>query len=508
MRFSALIRSHKHLREILGLRGQHLLLGPFRGALVYICKQRLDIVVNTTTWDGVPVAAGEPPYRVEFLSDRIFGQDKVTPINEGYGGDREANRDKLMEIENARGKKVLRCVRRVSGLLMQVAIFELNAEGGGEREKELTQKEAGTGAGVGTEVLLLEDLGDKDLGDKGRGEGAGGAGVGGAGGAGGIRRGPETEAEEAAALAQAPAQAERGLTAPLPSVDRRGYPEDRDVLTTLQLHPPPHLRIVGYDPRSKRKSVIEVPPEAVTEIAGGAFSPYLQPTRRQALAHIIADALVLIFPTGKPFELLLPWSESQEPVSTATVDVKETKISERSSAERVIKRPGRIFRTAMRISRQELLVSLYAHVISAVADRADNHSNRQLIFNFYSPSASEACEVVVKESEAVRRIGQPVMGVEGAERAKAIRRLCRFFAAELLEDITEANKQSLLVVLLPPPLVGSMDAEPPGAELVDGVRPVGIPFVFWPSDTCGGALYRSTCELMCRDPDPEREEGE
>ena len=282
---------------------------------------------------------------------------------------------------------------------------------------------------------------------------------------------------------------------------RRGFVEQRLKTTVLERYPPPAFRIVGYDPKSKRKVTLGVEPQAIIEVAGGVFSPYLDPERRKDLARVVCDALVLIFPSGKPFELLVPWSGAKKEISTAVVSKSENKISDRSGAERVLKRPGRLFRSALRISKYELLVSMYSHTVSQAADTAQNTDNRQLNINFHSPAVSEAAEVVVKETEQIERLGRPILHFgEGAQRSVAIRRLCKYFRAEIIEDIMDPNKKTLVVVLLPPDKGFITDyqqvaASDPGEE----IRPVGIPGVFFPLDTCGKALHRQGMSLPNRE---------
>mgnify|MGYP003709500145 CR=1 FL=1 len=89
---------------------------------------------------------------------------------------------------------------------------------------------------------------------------------------------------------------------------------------------------------------------------------------------------------------------------------------------------------------------------------------------------------------------------EGAQRSVAIRRLCKYFRAEIIEDIMDPNKKTLVVVLLPPDKGFITDyqqvaASDPGEE----IRPVGIPGVFFPLDTCGKALHRQGMSLPNRE---------
>ena len=54
----------------------------------------------------------------------VYSEDKITPINVGGDEDKAANKNKLIEAEKRRGKKISRLVRRVNGILMQLTTFE------------------------------------------------------------------------------------------------------------------------------------------------------------------------------------------------------------------------------------------------------------------------------------------------------------------------------------------------------------------------------------------------
>ncbi len=285
---------------------------------------------------------------------------------------------------------------------------------------------------------------------------------------------------------------------------------------------------------------LAVEPAAVIEVCGGEFSPYLDPYRRVELARIVCDTLVLVFPSGRPFEVIVPWSGAKQSISTAEVSKTDTKISTRSSADRVVQRKGKLFRSILRISKNDLLVSVYSHTLSAVSD---DPNSRALIFNFYSPAVSQSTEVLVTEPEQVERVGKPVLQVsEGIMRAAVvsavlavvdlsciaiyvvlrqslsliqkfltgllifvvdslqIRRLCRFFAAQIVVDVLDPTLKTLEVDLLGPGKDYVTDyqmvqPELPGSE----GRPVGVPGVFFPLDTCGRPLDRRGIMLKNRD---------
>lgn len=97
--FEGLIRSRKHLKEILGRHGKDLAdHNKLRETLLFICRYRLDVVVNKLSWDGVENPSDAPAYRIEFQSDRMYSEDKVTPINAGTEDDEAANKIKFMSV--------------------------------------------------------------------------------------------------------------------------------------------------------------------------------------------------------------------------------------------------------------------------------------------------------------------------------------------------------------------------------------------------------------------------
>jgi hypothetical protein len=353
--------------------------------------------------------------------------------------------------ENARGKKVVRLVKRVSGLLMQLTVFEL--------------PQAVAEASLATNPMP----------------------------------GVEFTADAQAVVDQSQLLIQSELT----QGTAIGFAEDRTNLQVLKRYFPPAFRVVGYDPKSKRKVILGVEPLAVVEVSGGIFSPYLHPERRRELAKVVCDALILTFPSGRPFELMIPWSGSQQAASTAEVDRNAKKLSTRSGAERVNKRSGRLFRAAIRVSKFELIVSLFQLTTEATGAT-------QLIFNFYSPAVSGAVEVTVDESQQLERIGKTILGfVEGSIRTAAIRRFCGFFSAEIIVDILDPTQKTLHVVLLPPRKdfisnYKEIGVPSPG----DDVRPVGHPTLYFPLDQCGRPLYRRGMTLLNRDQQggcPEKE---
>jgi hypothetical protein len=315
---------------------------------------------------------------------------------------------------------------------------------------------------------------------------------------------PKATAEATLAGYVAPDPALIGIDMAVPALaktvqNENGFAEVRTILVTLKQHSPPAFRMVGYDPRSKRKVILFIEPQAVLEVAGGVFSPYLDPERRKELAKVVCDSLMLYFPPNLPFELTIPWSGAKQALSTAVVGL-DKQITNRSSADRVMQRKGRIFRSVLRISKYDLVVSIFLHETDATQLHTQG---AQLIFNFYSPSVSEAAEVVIDQTQQLERLGKIITSFpDGTIRATAIRRFCRFFRSEIIEDILDPTHRVLHVVLLPPDKgyvteYAMVRVPPPGEDL----RPVGLPAVFFPLDTCGTALHRRGMTLYNREKD-------
>lgn len=357
--------------------------------------------------------------------------------------------------DNARGKKLIRLVRRVSGLLLQLTVFELPTA-------------VAMAAYEATKIQLLSELEipqEKKIGED-------------------LLDGTENEGSAC-------------------EVEHRGFAEERAKTTILTKYPPPAFRIVGFDPKSRRKVTLGIEPQAIIEVAGGVFSPYLDPSiasRRKELAKVVCDSLVLVFPGGgQPFELMLPWSGSRKESSGGTnVSSGDTTKDSRSSAERVNKRPGRIFRSAMKISKYELIVTIFT---TPTSSNDDSTQHRNLDFNFYSPAASEATDLIVTESQQEERLGgsRILSYSEGVMRAAVIRRFCKFFRAEIIEDILDPHKKTLDVTLLPPDKGFITDYQQIGTPSPgDDVRPVGYPSVFFPLNTCGRPLHRRGMTLFQR----------
>jgi hypothetical protein len=264
---------------------------------------------------------------------------------------------------------------------------------------------------------------------------------------------------------------------------------------------PPTLKIIGYNPRSKRKTTYIAPPAAILEVAGGIHSPYLDPKRRRELAKIAGEALALKIPKDGPPELVMAWSgSSKEFAAAASAVAKSGKVS-RSSAEAVLKRTGKLFRTALVIGRVECVVTLFNQSVPSTkaGGGATGYQEKQMIVNIYSRGASEAAEIIITDAEQVERIGRTIASFpDGEIRSAAVRRLIRFIHCDVIPDMAsnDPDRKVLHVVLRPPKKdflteYGQVKPTPPGED----IRPVGVPSVFLPLDSQGKFLYRCSRAL-------------
>jgi hypothetical protein len=229
----------------------------------------------------------------------------------------------------------------------------------------------------------------------------------------------------------------------------------------------------------------------VLDVSGGIYSPFLDPIRRKELAKILCESMILTYPKNRPFELFIPFSGSNISAAVLGKDIKST----RSNADRTIKRPGKLFKNAMKISKIELIVSLFSQPLPG--------SNEvQLVVNFYSVAVSESFELVLTQDQQIDRVGRTVMSCpEGNVRAALIRRLLRFFNASIQRDVDDPDKRTLLVELLDPKSKFGKEYDSIGVpEPGDQFRPVGIPAVFLPLNTCGNTVHRRVMTIQNHDP--------
>jgi hypothetical protein len=268
----------------------------------------------------------------------------------------------------------------------------------------------------------------------------------------------------------------------------------------------PALRVVAYDPQSKRKISFMPPIEAILEISGGIYSPFLDKERRKELAKIVCDSLFLMErPRGSRFELSIRWSGTLQDATAAMISVKR---SWRALSAAGAKRKGKLYNASVRISKMELSVTMYSASSAPVGtmrgSRGQEHMRpHQLVVSFCSNMAPEAVELTVTSEQQESRIGRPLERfVEGSIRDTAARRLCQWFRATLVTDPEDDTRKSLHVELMRVRKGYLNEYEKVGGtEPGEDLRPVGVPECFMPLDTCGDFLYRRSIQLPNRSPD-------
>jgi hypothetical protein len=92
------VKDEEQLSLVLGPNARDLI-DPERTSemLLFLCKYRLMLVLNDMTPDGEQIEGGAPHYRLEFLTDRLYSENKVTPINLSDHADQEHNKDKFFK---------------------------------------------------------------------------------------------------------------------------------------------------------------------------------------------------------------------------------------------------------------------------------------------------------------------------------------------------------------------------------------------------------------------------
>lgn len=543
--FVGFIQSPRHLKEVLGIYGQDLL-SPLKKKemILFIARYRMEIVAikaknlissskskdktidSSTSIDPITLNASSDSsqsalvvhnptslseekteediltgFSIQFQRDRMYTEDKVTPINANNEDDEIFNSKKLMDIKNSRGSKIIRIIRRISGLLMQLTVFELS--------KNYSQNSLESNPIEGVIIKGIK-----------------------------IRRRDKNDSDD-----EDEERKERDEDEEINEIIRKS----NEIIPVLK-EIPPAFRILGYDPRSKRKVSIIIEPQAVVEVAGGPYSPYLDQDKRKTLAKIICDALTLYYPptTGastsslmdklnnsansSPFELVLPWSGAKDGTIGSAIATTSGTVSTKSTSERVHKRTGRIYRAVNKIGKYEVILSIF--ILSKNKEEAIRTRNpNDLIFNFYFPTTSFGLDLLVTEQEQIVRIDKPLLEFpEGTIRAAAIRHICKFFLIEKkkeapliqekngeknsnkdvdnqekkeantnnTENNSKVEENPFTVRLLPTNLFYLNNYneiqlnDMPGQD----IRPVGIPNVFFPLDTCGRILFKGGKTLI------------
>ena len=176
----------------------------------------------------------------------------------------------------------------------------------------------------------------------------------------------------------------------------------------------------------------------------------------ERVAELLAgEALALRFPKDGPPELVMAWSGSAKEFAAAASAVAKAGKVARSSAEAVLKRTGKLFRTALVIGRVECVVTLFNQVVptNKPSGGASGYQEKQLVVNIYSRAASEATELIITDAEQIERIGRTIASFpDGEIRSAAVRRLIRFIHADVIPDMSskDPDRKVLHVVLRPP----------------------------------------------------------
>lgn len=293
----------------------------------------------------------------------------------------------------------------------------------------------------------------------------------------------------------------------------------------------PAFRIVGFDPRWKRKAVCLALPAAVVEMAGGIYSPLLASLdRRKDLAKVVCENLTSFFPRGpkNEFELALRWSKAPRVSGVAIVTDKSSSVAASTGANaasaiahqdaavaaqqaaitRILRRPNKIYHDNLRISKFDCIVTMFSQTAEAMSAETKSKKIPQelkktrIVVNIYISQLSQFIERFISEEEQIERLGQTIEGFrEGSVRSAALRRLCRYFRVYLEEDDADLTKQKLVFELCPPgkDLLTEYLTIAPNSLDKEEIRPTGIPTAFIPLDLKGKSLMQRGMCLPNRD---------
>jgi hypothetical protein len=290
------------------------------------------------------------------------------------------------------------------------------------------------------------------------------------------------------------------------------------------LHPAPPLRVVAYDPKTKFRDGVIIPPEAVLELAGGGYSPFLAPDRRRELGRVVCESLQLDLLATGGFKLSIPWSgiKVNGRVKTTSFKLPRESIS--------LIRPGRIFHSALRITRFNILVTAYIAsatsllsmntspgattsassrgvatsasssgvATSASSSGAGGGGGSDVLFHFYSSTCANEIEIIIPQEIQIEYMGQTLLSyLVGESRNIAITNFVTHFFDALIFTNPANFQQKLLEVTLVPKKKGYVisyrDIGLPRPE--EDLRSVGIPQIFMPPDATGTLLFRQSTLL-------------
>jgi hypothetical protein len=115
---SVVLSGEGQIRMALGIHAQDLIAEEKQNDMIeHIALHRLTIDVPGEE-DGELTAS--------CAAERLYTEDKVTPLQYGAEGDKQLNAKKLILNPERRGKKLLRTVKRVGGVLLHLVVFEID----------------------------------------------------------------------------------------------------------------------------------------------------------------------------------------------------------------------------------------------------------------------------------------------------------------------------------------------------------------------------------------------
>jgi hypothetical protein len=252
----------------------------------------------------------------------------------------------------------------------------------------------------------------------------------------------------------------------------------------------PPLRVIAYDPRTKFRDGVIIPPEAVLELAGGGYSPFLAPDKRRELGRVVCESLQLDLLRTGGFKLSVPWSGIKIAGRVKTTDLKMPRES------LALTRSGKIFQNALRITRYNILVTAYACTNTNNTTESTSSPN-DILFHFYSSTCSNEIEILISASVQREYMGQLLLSyLVGESRNIAITNFCKYFDAIIYSDPVNFKQKLLEVSLLSKKkgyVISYRDIGLPKPE--EDLRSVGVPEVFMPPDATGVLLSRKSMRI-------------
>ena len=122
----ASLGAETELREVVGPHVEELLLPENEEELFHhIAHNRMKIAPGLWNEDTEKYEQNSDQFTVILTKNRLFSHLKQTPIGRVGDIDQGANRDVLIDRRAFRGRKLLRKAIKVSGVLLQIQVFEI-----------------------------------------------------------------------------------------------------------------------------------------------------------------------------------------------------------------------------------------------------------------------------------------------------------------------------------------------------------------------------------------------